>query len=153
MNGFTRVALIHVPDRTNVWLRFGHPVQESVRDRHRRVAAFAPGAVFCRVCWEANDYGTTLWRATVLQVGVRGEGVQRLRGVHPGAVVLLHALSARPVKALLELVDRIEQLGIDPAEVAPTYWRMAHNRLAARVLVPPYTRDRHDAYRKREACL
>ncbi len=142
----TRVALVYLPDKRNVWLRFGRPTQETIIDIKRRAAEFDPGAVFCRVRWEANEYGTVLWHLDVLQAAAPDELLQRVPGIVPGAVVLLHATTPTKVQAALQLIDAIEATRVDPADVAPTYWQMVHNRLAARVEVSPYTSDRHKAY-------
>ena len=142
----TRVALVFVPERMNVYLRFGRPGRERIIDTQRRVVEFAPEAVFCRIRWEANDYGTTLWQLSVLQAAPRGEKLQRVAGVIPGAALLLHVDGARKVQPVLRLIDAIEAQQIDPADVSPSYWPMTHNRLAARVEVGPYTLDRHAAH-------
>jgi hypothetical protein len=140
------VALLFIPKRMNVYLRFGRPARERLIDAQRRVAEFAPNAVFCRIRWEANDYGTTLWQLSVLQAAAQGDECQRIAGVIPGATLLLHVDGARKVQPVLRLIDAIEGQEIDPAEVAPSYWRMAHYRLAARDEVGPYTLDRHAAH-------
>jgi hypothetical protein len=142
----TRVALVFVSGKRNVWLRFGRPAHARSIDRQRRVAEFSAGAVFCRVRWEANAYGTVLWQLAVLQAAARGKTLERIAGIVPGAMLLLYVRTAANVQAVLRLIDAIESTRIDPADVAPTYWRMVHNRLAARVEVPPYTPDRHAAY-------
>jgi hypothetical protein len=110
------------------------------------VAEFSAGAVFCRIRWEANPYGTVVWQLAVTQAAARGETLQRIAGIVPGATLLLHVRTAAKVQAVLRLIGAIEATRIDPADVAPTYWRMVHNRLAARVEVSPYTPDRHAAY-------
>ena len=142
----TRVALVFVPEKRNVWLRFGRPAHETIIDTQRRTAEFVPGAVFCRIRWEANAYGTTLWQLAVLQAAAPGEALQRIAGIVPGATLLLHVGAAAKVQVVLRLIDAVEATRVDPADVAPSYWRMVHNRLAARVDVSPYTPDRHAAY-------
>jgi len=142
----TRVALVFVPEKRNVWLRFGRPSRETIIDRQRRTAVFNPGSVFCRIRWEANAYGTVLWQLAVVQAAAPGETLQRIAGIVPGAALLLYVRTARNVQATLRLIDAIEATRIDPADVAPSYWRMVHNRLAARVEVSPHTPDRHAAY-------
>ena len=142
----TRVALVFVPEKRNVWLRFGRPAHEWTIDRQRRVAEFSASAVFCCIRWEANAYGTVVWQLAVVQAAAPGETLQRIAGIVPGAKLLLHVRTAAKVQAVLRLIDAIEATRIDPADVAPTYWRMVHNRLAARVQVSPYTPDRHAAY-------
>lgn len=146
-----RVSLAFVEQRVNVWLRFGHPVRETILDRWRRVAAFEPGAVCCRVKWIGNDYGTVLWQLMVMQAPTPVDGVQRISGVAPGARILLRADGEAGVKAVLAVVDSMERSGIDPCAVASSYWHTAGNRLAARQPLPDYTRERHAAHMAREA--
>jgi hypothetical protein len=146
-----RVSLAFVEHRVNVWLRFGQPVRETVLDRWRRVAIFEPSAVCCRVKWIGNEHGTVLWQLMVLQAPVSFDSAQLIAGVSPGARILLRADGVRQVKAVLEVIDAIEALGIDPAAVAVTYWRTVSNRLAARQPLPDYTAQRHDAHLARGA--
>jgi Protein of unknown function (DUF2840) len=142
----TRVALVFVPDKRNVWLRFGRPARETIEDAHRRTVAFGPNDVFCRVRWEANVYGTVLWQLAVMQAAAPGAAVQHIAGIAPGAALLLYVRTAGKVQAVLRLIDAVEDTRVDPADVAPSYWRMVHNRLVARVEAPPYTLDRHTAF-------
>jgi hypothetical protein len=51
--------------------------------------------------------------------------------VHPGAVSLLHISGWPRVEKVLQAIEVAEALGIDPADVAPDYWRHVHNRLSA----------------------
>jgi len=146
-----RVSLAFVEHRVNVWLRFGQPAGEATLDRWRRVAAFEPNAVCCRLKWIGNDYGTALWQLMVLQAPMPFDGAQRIAGVAPGARILLRADSEQQVKAVLEVIDTIEALGIEPAAVAATYWRTVGNRLAARQPLPDYTTERHAAHLARGA--
>lgn len=148
-----RVSLAFVEHRVNVWLRFGEPERETVLDRWRRVATFEPNVVCCRVKWIGNDYGTALWQLMVLQSPMPLDGVQRIAGVAPGARILLRADGEKQVKAVLEVIDAIEALGVDPAAVAVTYWRTVGNRLAARQPLPDYTTERHAAHFARRALL
>jgi hypothetical protein len=146
-----RVSLAFIEHRVNVWLRFGQPVRETVLDRWRRVAIFEPSAVCCRVKWIGNEHGTVLWQLMVLQAPVSFDSAQLIAGVSPGARILLRADGERQVKAVLEVVDAIEALGIDPAAVAVAYWRTVGNRLTARQPLPDYTTQRHDAHLARGA--
>jgi len=142
----TRVSLAYVEHRINLYLRFGRPLRELRLDRWRRCASFAPGAVFCRVRWESNDYGTTRWQLMVLQACTPGERMQRIAGIRPGAQVLLRAEGEAAVQAVLQRIDAIEALAIDPADAAPAYWRTLGNRLAARQPLPVYGAERHAAW-------
>jgi hypothetical protein len=119
-----------------------------VLDRWRRVATcIAPGALCCRVSngW-ATIIGTALWQLMVLQAPMPFDGMQRVAGVLPGARILLRADGEPQIKAVLEAIDAIEALGIDPCAVAVTYWRTLGNRLAARQPLPGYSAERHAAH-------
>jgi len=142
----TRVSLAFVEHRINLYLRFGHPVHELRMDRWRRSAIFAPVAVFCRVHWESNDYGTTRWQLMVLQACSPFDDIQRIAGIQPGARLLLCAEGEQQVQSVLLHIDAIETLGIDPMAVSPAYWRTLGNRLSARLPLPIYTAERHAAY-------
>ncbi|KPU96161.1 transposase [Variovorax paradoxus] len=146
-----RVSLAFVAQHVNVYLRFGRPAREIVLDRWRRVAVFMPGAICCRIKWLGDDFGTALWQLMVLQAPTPLSGVQRVSGVSPGARILLRADGEPRVKTVLAAIDAIEAAGLDPCAVAPVYWRMVGNRLAARLPLPAYTPERHAAHLAREA--
>ena len=142
----TRVSLVFVAQRINLYLRFGHPVRELRLDRWRRSAVFLPAAMFCRVRWESNDYGTTRWQLMVLQACTPLDAVQRIAGIQPGARLLLCAEGEQQVQSVLPQIDAIEALYIDPVSVSPAYWRTLGNRLSARLPLPVYTTERHAAH-------
>ncbi|MEX7575481.1 DUF2840 domain-containing protein [Pseudomonas aeruginosa] len=142
----TRVALAYVEPRFKLYLRFGEPARTLRLDRWRRCAVFLPGAMFCRIRWQANDYGTIRWQLMVMQAGTPLDGVQRIPGVQPGARLLLHAEGENAVRAVLERIDSIEALGIATIDVSPAYWCTLGNRLAARLPLPEYTAERHAAW-------
>lgn len=139
----TRVSLAYVEQRIKLYLRFGEPARVACLDHWRRVAVFLPGAVFCRIRWQANDYGTIRWQLMVMQACTSLDVAQRIPGVLPGARLLLHAEGEPGVRAVLAQIDAIETLGIALAAVSPAYWRMLGNRLAARLPLPAYTAERH----------
>lgn len=142
----THVSLAFVEHRINIYLRFGHPVRELRLDRWRRCAILLPAALFCRVRWESNDYGTTRWQLMVLQACTPLDAVQRIAGIQPGARLLLCAEGERQVQSVLPQIDAIEVLDIDPVSVSPAYWRTLGNRLSARLPLPVYTAEQHAAY-------
>jgi hypothetical protein len=142
----TCASLVYVEQRVNLWLRFGHPVHDLPIDRWQRRAFFMPAAMFCRVRYESNDYGTTRWQLIVLQACMPLDAMQCIVGVQPGASLLLRAEGERQVQAALEQMDAIEALGVDLAAVSLAYWRTLHNRAAARMPLPVYTAERHAAY-------
>lgn len=142
----TRVSLAYVADRLNLYLRFGEPAYAVQRDRWRRMALFWPGSLFCRIRWEANDYGTVRWQLMVMRACTSLDAAQRIPGVQPGARLLLHAEGERQVRATLACIDAIEALKIAPADTSPAYWSILGNRLAARLPLPDYTTARHAAW-------
>ena len=142
----TRVALAYIEPRFKLYLRFGEPVRTRQLDRWRRCAMFLPGAILCRVRWQANDYGTIRWQLMVMQAATPLDALQRIPGVQPGACLLLHAEGDANVRAVLERIDGIEALGIAAIDVSPAYWRTLANRLAAHSPLPEYTAERHAAW-------
>ncbi|MBQ56403.1 MAG: transposase [Pseudomonadaceae bacterium] len=142
----TRVSLAYVEQRIKLYLRFGEPARTDRLDHWRRIAVFLPGDVFCRIRWQANDYGTIRWQLMVMQACTSLDVAQRIPGVQPGARLLLHVESEPTVHAVLTQIDAIEALGIAPGAVAPAYWRTLGNRLAARLPLPAYTAERHTAW-------
>jgi len=142
----TRVSLAYIEARFKLYLRFGEPARTLQLDRWRRCAVFLPGAMLCRIRWQANDYGTIRWQLMVMQTATPLDAVQRIPGVQPGARLLLHAEGDANVRAVLERIDGIEALGIAAIDVSPAYWRTLGNRLAARLALPEYTAERHAAW-------
>ena len=142
----TRVALAYIEPRFKLYLRFGEPARTHQLDRWRRCAVFQPGAMFCRIRWQANDYGTIRWQLMVMQACTPLDAAQRIPGVQPGACLLLHAEGEQSVRAVLARIDAIEALGIVPAGASPAYWRTLGNRLAARLQLPEYSAERHAAW-------
>ena len=142
----TRVALAYIEPRFKLYLRFGEPARTLQLDRWRCCAVFLPGAMLCRIRWQANDYGTIRWQLMVMQACTPLDAAQRIPGVQPSARLLLHVEGDNQVRAVLERIDAIEALGIAPVAVSPAYWRTLGNRLAARLPLPEYTAERHAAW-------
>lgn len=145
----TRVELLWVAKRIEHWIRFGRIAEEKILDRHRRIVVFAPDSVFAFVRWAANDYGTIISRIDILHAVAPGAPHQTLPFVRPGGDILLRISGWPKVERVLQAIDAIEALGIDPADVAPDHWRHVHNRLTAGFDPRPYTRDQHHAWRLR----
>ncbi len=142
----TRVSLAYLEHRFKLYLRFGESARTLQLDRWRRCAVFLPGAMLCRIRWQANDYGTVRWQLMVMQTATPLNAVQRIPGVQPGARLLLHTEGDANVRAVLERIDGIEAMGIAAIDVSPAYWRTLGNRLAARLALPEYTAERHAAW-------
>ena len=145
-SALTRVTLMYLPGRVNIRLRFGHPVYERRLDPMRRQLDFRADALFGRVHWEGNDYGTTCWRLQVLRTVHVDAKASRIAGIEPGAEVLLDVVGHDKVHRVLALIDAIEAQRIDPTNVSPAYWWTVHNRLTVRQEPPPYGGRTHAAF-------
>ncbi len=147
----TLVELTWREKRVEYWIRFGRQSYEQILDRHRRIVGFAPGSVFAFVRWAANDYGTVLSRIDIVRTVRRGEPFQTLPFVRPGGDILLKAESWPKVARVLEHIDAIDALGIDPCNVPADHWRHVHHRIAAGIEPRPYSAERHAAWLKRRS--
>jgi Protein of unknown function (DUF2840) len=148
-DGLTHVELVWVEKKIENWIRLGRVAEERVIDRSRRMVSFAPDSIFAFVLWASNDYGTILSRIDILRAVRPTEPHQTLPFVRPGGEILLTIEGWPRVERVLQIIDSIEALGINPTDVAPEYWRHVHNRLAARHEPRTYTRARHLAWLKR----
>jgi hypothetical protein len=146
----TQVELLWIRQRVENRIRFGRIDQERVIDRYSRVVSFAAGSVFAFVRWTANDYGTSLSRIDILRAVTPGERYVTIPHVRPGGECLLQISGWPKVEKVLQVIDSIEALGIDPASVAPEHWRHVHNRLSAGEKPRPYTQTRHQAWLRRK---
>ena len=142
----THVELIWFEKRIEQWIRFGHDVAEQILDRRRRILSFAPGSVFAYVRWAANDFGTVVSRIDILRAVVPGEAFSTVPYVRPGGEILLRLSGWPKVERVLQAIDAIEQLGVDPVDACPDHWRQLHNRLASGEPPSAYTADRHRAW-------
>jgi hypothetical protein len=145
----TEVELYFVKGKIERWLRFGRPISERTLDRRRRIASFAPGAIFAFMRWAANEHGTIVSRIDILRASEAGEPCSTVPGVKPGAEILLRTVGWEKVQRVLRAVDAVEALGFVPQEVCPDHWRHVHNRLAAGFPPHPYSRQRHRAWQMR----
>jgi Protein of unknown function (DUF2840) len=145
----TSVELIFYRGRIERWLRFGRDAGERILDRRRLLVLFAPDCVFAFVRWEGNEHGTTLSRIDIVRACRRGEVVSTLPGVSPGGDLLLRLTGWPRVKRVFEVITGVEQIGIDPVDVAPHYWRHVHNRIAGGQEPRPYHPEQHAAWLQR----
>lgn len=151
--GMTRVDLLFLKGRIERWIRFGVAAGEQIHDRRRRTVLFAPGAVFGFVRWRAEEYGTVSSSIAILRAVKPGQALTTYPEVAPGAEVLLDVRGWSRVQAVLEAIDGVEGVGVNPASAAPDYWR--HVGLRVGVGLPPrvYSRARHRAHLLRRAIL
>ena len=145
-DNLTHVELTWVEKKIENWIRFGTHAHEQILDRRRRVLSFRPGAVFAFVRWASNDFGTIISRIDVVRSVARGETYQTLPFVRPGGEILLKVESWPRVERVLQAIDAIERIGIDPEAVSPDHWRHVHNRLTAGHEPRAYTLDHHRAF-------
>ena len=130
-------------------IRFGHPIGSVRLDRDRRRVSFAPGGIFAVVRWAANDFGTLLSHIDILRAVGVGECCTTVPCVQPGAAILLSVSGWPKVERVLQAIDAVEALGIDPADAAPEHWHHVHNRLSVNETPRRYTLSRHQAWLKR----
>jgi Protein of unknown function (DUF2840) len=149
----THVDVLWIRQRVENRVRFGRIEQQHVIDRHWRVVSFAPDSIFAFLRWAANAYGTVYSQIDILRAVAPGEGYVTALHVRPGGDSLLHISGWPKVEKVLHAIEVVEALGIDPADVAPDYWRHVHNRLSAGDRPQSYTRTRHHAWLRRKRVM
>lgn len=147
----TEIDLIWMEKRLEHWIRFGRIAGERILTRKTRVLTFRPDAVIAFVRWSANDYGTVHSRIDILRAVRSGEPYTTLPFVRPGGELLLSIEGWPKVRTVIEAIDQVEAVGLDPCDIAPDHWRHVHNRLCAGQPFRDYTVERHQAWLKRKA--
>jgi len=142
----TQVELTWLEGRTERWIRFGRSSGETIVNRWQRILTFPPDSVFAFVRWAANDFGTILSRIDIVRAVARGDAYQTLPCVSPGGEILLRISGWPKVERVLQAIDAVEALGIEPADAAPDYWCHVHNRLLAGEPPRPYDQRQHRAW-------
>ena len=142
----TRVELTWLEGRVEHWIRFGHETGETILDRRRRVLRFAPNNVFAFVRWGSHDFGTIISRIDIVRAVDHGASYQTLPFVRPGGDILLRISGWPKVERVLQAIDAVEAIGLDPADAAPDHWRCLHNRLVAGEPLRAYSREQHRAW-------
>ncbi|MDH1270517.1 DUF2840 domain-containing protein [Rhizobium pusense] len=145
----TYVELTWLEKRIEHWIRFGRFAEEQRLDRYRRVVSFASGTHFAFVRWAGNQHGTIISRIDIVRAVAIGEPMQTLPFVRPGGDILLRIHGWPKVELVLNVIDAIEALGVDPADISPDYWRHVHNRLSINQPFSAYSLERHRAWLKR----
>jgi hypothetical protein len=149
----THVEILWIKGRVENRIRFGRIDRQHMIDRQRRVVSFATGSIFAFVRWAANDHGTVRSRIDILRAVAPGERCVTIPHVDPGGECLLRISGWPKVEKVLQVIDAIEALGIDPADAAPEYWRHVHNRLSAGDRPRSYSRSRHQAWLHRRRVM
>ena len=145
-SALTTVELLWLEKRIENRVRFGRHVSEKVLDRNRRVLSFVPGSIFAFVRWTSNDFGTVLSRIDILRAVTPGQRYSTVPWITPGGESLLRLSGWPKVERVLQSIEAVEALGIDPADAAPDHWHHVHNRLSVNETPRPYTRSRHQAW-------
>jgi hypothetical protein len=114
MSDLTHVELLWLEKRIENWIRFGHAAEEQILDKRRRILLFAPGSIFAFVRWASNDFGTIISRIDILRAVAHGQRCATVPYVRPGGDVLLRLSGWPKVERVLQIVDAVEALGIDP---------------------------------------
>jgi len=146
MSDLTHVELLWLEKRIENWIRFGRHAEEQILDKQRRILSFAPGQIFAFVRWVSNDFGTVISRIDIIRAVAPGQRCATVPYVRPGGDILLRLSGWPKVERVLQIVDAVEALDIDPADVAPDYWHHVHNRLSVNEAPRAYTRSRHQAW-------
>ncbi len=153
MSELTHVELLWIKKQVENRIRFGRSVEQHIIDRQWRVVSFEPGSIFAFVRWTGNEYGTTLSRIDILRAVASGERYITVPYVRPGGESLLQISGWPKVEKVLQAIDAIEALGIDPADAAPEHWQHVHNRVSVGERPRPYTKTRHEAWLPRRKLI
>jgi hypothetical protein len=145
----THIEVTWQAKRIEQWICFGRSVDHVRLDEYRRRVSFLPDTVIAFVRWTANNYGTILSRIDILRAVHGGQCYSTLRGVRPGGEILLSINGWPKVERVLQAIDRIRALRLDPAAIAPEHWRHVHNRLTVGEAPRTYTLAQHRAWIKR----
>ncbi|OAF14597.1 DUF2840 domain-containing protein [Bradyrhizobium neotropicale] len=153
MSDLTQVEVLWVEKRIENRIRFGCVADEKTVDRHRRILSFAPGSIFAFVRWTSNDFGTVISRVDILRAVASGQRCSTVPYVKPGGEILLRLSGWQKVERVLRMIDAVEALGIDPADVAPDHWHHVHNRVSVNENPRAYTMARHQAWLHRRRAM
>ena len=132
LQDLTQVDLEFIEGTRSHRLIFGNPTQVIYREHHagitRRTAFFARGARFGLELWDGKTVlsrarvpvaRTTRWRILILEAGSVHSGVSQVKGVRPGAHILMQATrtpTCQLLKAWLVALERDRDLADLPRE-------------------------------------
>ena len=153
VSDLTTVELLWLEKRIENRIRFGRPVSDKILDRNRRLLSFAPGSIFAFVRWTSNDFGTVLSRIDIVRAPTPGQRYSTVPWIKPGGESLLRLSGWPKVERVLQLIDAVEALDVNPADAAPDYWHHVHNRLSVNETPRPYTRSRDNAWLHRRRVM
>ena len=117
--------------------------EEKILDRRRSVSASRPAASSPSSAGRRTISARSSRASTSCARSIPASRYQTLPFVRPGGEILLRVDGWPKVERVLQAIDAVEALAIDPADAAPEYWRHLHNRLAAGHEPRAYTREQH----------
>jgi conjugative transfer signal peptidase TraF len=126
----THVEILWIKKRVENRIRFGRTDQQHMINRRWSVVSFTAGSVFAFLRWASGTYGTVESRIDILRAVAIGEHFVTIPEVRPGGESLLRTSGWPRVEKVLQTIEAVEALRINPADVAHDYWRHVHNRLS-----------------------
>ncbi|WP_423787221.1 DUF2840 domain-containing protein [Hyphomonas chukchiensis] len=126
----TRVFLGQENSGLSTRLLFGNPASSNLIRPGVSIAAFQQDAVFGYERRRPNERSADGWQIFILKAASPGELASRIRGIQPGAEILLSALNhfhARRASRALSLVWQ----HTDPHTLAPSFWLRLFTQLQA----------------------
>ncbi|WP_165776835.1 DUF2840 domain-containing protein [Paremcibacter congregatus] len=146
----TRIETISLRGRLHYYTRFGRPVSKVTMPPYRGLEYYRPGQLLGYIRWQAGEYGSRLWRFMILRtVSFTGKSPShQVEGVSPGAYIILDVEGALKVRAAMNVIDQIENMGIDPAEVSPAYYGHLHQRILTNQPYHRYSMEQHQSFRQ-----
>jgi len=145
-DALTHVELTWYEKKIEHWIRFGQHVEERILGRHRRIVSFRAGSIFAFVRWASNDFGTVVSRIDIVRAVAAAEPYQTVPFVRPGGEILLRIDGWPKVERVLQAIDAVESIDVDPCDAAPEHWRHLHARMTVGHEPRAYTRAQHNAW-------
>jgi len=142
----TRVHTYYGRNVFNYYIRFGIPKYRDEYNGREAYEYYAERAVFGYIRWQANEFGTQCWQFYILKAGSEGAILLKVPGVLPGAILLSHIVGKEKIHRLFRVIDQIEALQVDCADVAENYWIQVGGRINSCIDVLPYTLARHHTW-------
>lgn len=128
---------------------FGHIVNTSSPNDTCRVVSFARNSIFAFIRLESNESAGVLYRIDILRaVDPQTKSFVRVPFVDPGGEKLLSQSGERKLNQILDIVDHMKAIDIDPADLPAQYWHHVHNRLSVNERFRTWTRARHQTWLK-----
>ncbi len=153
MSDLTQVEVLWLEKRIENRVRFGRVAEEQRIDQSRRILSFAPGSIFAFVRWTSNDFGTLISRVDVLRAVAPGQRCSTVPYVKPGAESLLRLVGWQKVEQVLQAIDAIEALSINPADVALIIGSTFTTGSPVNENPRAYTKARHQAWLHRQRIM